>query len=64
MIASPISVPSLLQSRQLQVLLDDFSSSARYQNSLSALNWHLAPRVSIDSFVDQAKNLDAGEFAD
>jgi len=63
MIASPISVPSLLQSRQLQVLLDDFSSSARYQNSLSSLNWHLAPRVSIDSFVDQAKDLDAGEFA-
>ena len=64
MIASPISVPSLLQSPQLKVLLDDFSSSARYQNSLSALNWHLSPTVSINRFIDQAKKLDAGEFAD
>jgi len=64
LIASPIAVPSILQSQHLRSLLDDFSPAAKYQNSLSALNWHLKDEVSIDSFVEQAKTLGPGEFAD
>ena len=63
LIASPIAVPGLLQSPRLHALLDDFSSSARYHNQLSAMNLHLAPRVSIETFIDEAKHLDAGQFA-
>ena len=40
------------------------ASRAPYQNSLSPLNWHLAETVSIDTFVEQAQELDPGEFAD
>ncbi len=64
LIASPIAVPGLLQSPRLHELLDDFSSSARYHNRLSALNLHLAPRVSIEDFIAAARDLEAGEFAD
>ena len=64
LIASPIAVPSILQSQQLRALLDDFSPAAKYQNSLSALNWHLKDSVPIDSFVEQAQALTPGEFAD
>ena len=64
LIASPIAVPSILQSQHLRTLLDDFSSVAKYQNSLSALNWHLKDSVTIDSFVEQARDLHPGEFAD
>jgi len=63
LIASPIALPSLLQSSELQALLDDFSNVARYQNSLSSINLHLKPTVSIDTFVEQAQTLDPGEFA-
>lgn len=64
LIASPIALPSLLQSRELQALLSDFSPSARYQNSLSPLNWHLRKTVSLDEFILQAKKLEAGKFVD
>ncbi len=64
LIASPIAVPSILQSQHLRTLLDDFSPAAKYQNSLSALNWHLKDSVTIDSFVEQAQALTPGEFAD
>ncbi len=64
LIASPIAVPSILQSSELRMLLDDFSSSARYHNSLSSLNWHARETLSIDSFIEQAQNLGPGEFAD
>ena len=64
MIASPIAVPSLMQSREMRALLDDFSASARYQNSLSSLNWHLASKVSIATFIDEARILDPGEIAE
>ena len=64
LIASPIAVPAILQGSQLQILLDDFSPAARYQNSLSAINLHLKDTVSIDTFIEQAQNLDSGEFAD
>jgi len=64
LIASPIAVPSILQSQHLRSLLDDFSPAAKYQNSLSALNWYLKDSVTIDSFVEQAQALRPGEFAD
>ena len=64
LIASPIAVPSLLQSHELQLLLDDFSTVAQYQNTLSPVNWHLTETVSIDTFIEQAHELDPGEFAD
>ena len=64
LIASPIAIPSLLQSQQLQAMLEDFSNSASYQNTLSSRNWHLKPKVSIDRFIEQAQDLGPGEFAD
>ena len=64
LIASPIAVPSILQSSEFQSLLDDFTIVAPYQDSLSPTNWHLAETVSIDTFIDQAQELDPGEFAD
>jgi len=64
LIASPIAVPSILQSQHLRALLDDFSTVAKYQNSLSPLNWHLKDSVAIDSFIGQAQNLHPGEFVD
>jgi small neutral amino acid transporter SnatA (MarC family) len=63
LIASPIAVPGLLQSPRLHALLDDFSSSASYHNQLSALNLHLDKRVSIETFIAEAGELEAGEFA-
>ena len=64
LIASPIAVPSLLQSPELQALLDDFSITAKYQNNLSTLNWHLQETISVNGFIEQAQTLDPGEFAD
>lgn len=64
LIASPIAVPSILQSTELRGLLDDFSSAAKYQNNLSSFNWHLKGTVTIDEFIEQARQLDAGKFAD
>lgn len=64
LIASPIAVPSIMQSSELRALLDDFSASAKYQNSLSSLNLHLQERVSIETFIEQAQQLEAGEYAD
>ena len=64
LIASPIAIPAMLQSPHLRALLTDFSPSARYQNNLSPLNWHLRDTISIDEFVRQASVLAPGEFAD
>jgi len=64
LIASPIALPSILQSPELKTLLDDFSPTARYQNSLSSMNWHLRESISIESFIGQAQNLEPGEYAD
>ncbi|MCP4874595.1 MAG: FHA domain-containing protein [Gammaproteobacteria bacterium] len=64
LIASPIVVPSLLQSSELRSLLDDFTSSAKYQNNLSAWNWHLKDTVTVEAFIKQAGELEPGEFAD
>lgn len=64
MIASPIAVPGLLQSPRLLAMLEDFSASASYHNSLSPLNLRLAEQVSIEAFIADAADLEAGEFAD
>jgi len=48
----------------LRAMVDDFSATAKYQNSLSQLNWHLKKSVTIDNFIKQAKELHPGEFAD
>jgi len=64
LIASPIAMPSILQSTQTQLLLDNFTPTARYHNNLSYLNWHLRKRVDIESFIEQAGQLETGEAAD
>lgn len=64
LIASPIALPSILQSPELKAMLEDFSSAARYQNSLSSMDIHLKDRVSIETFVEQAQNLGRGAYAD
>lgn len=64
LIASPIAVPSILQSPELRALLDDFSPAARYQNSLSPIDLHLKDKVSIETFIKQAKTLGPGAYAD
>jgi hypothetical protein len=64
LIASPIAMPSILQSSQMQLLLDNFSPAAKYHSNLSYMNWHLRKRVDIDSFIEQARQLEAGEAAD
>ncbi len=64
LIAGPLAVPSLLRSPELVALLDDFSNAAPYHNSLSALNWHLEPTLSIEAFAERAQQLRPGHFAD
>ena len=64
LIASPIAVPSILQTPEVRAMLDDFSSSARYQNNLSPLNWHLKKTIAVERFIEQAGELEPGEFAD
>ena len=49
LIASPIALPSILQSSQMQSLFDNFSPAASYHNELSYLNWHLRESVDIES---------------
>ena len=64
LIASPIAVPSILQSPEVRAMLDDFSSTARYQSNLSSLNWHLKKTITVERFIEQAGDLEPGEFAD
>lgn len=64
LIASPLAIPSILQSPELKVLLDDFSAAARYHNSLSPMNLHLRETVTIGRFIEQAQKLEPGELAD
>jgi len=63
LIASPLAITSILQSPELKRLLEDFSAAARYQNSLSPLNIHLKDTVTIDTFIEQAQELEPGEHA-
>ncbi len=62
LISSPISFPSILQSAQLQAMLQDFSLSADYQKSLSSTQWHFDKTLSIDTFIERTQALDPGEF--
>ncbi len=64
LIASPMAVPAILQSPEMQALFDSFSSSASYHNRLSHLNWHLRDSVSIERFIEQAQKLEPGQAAD
>ena len=64
LISSPVALPAILQSPQLRVMFDSFSTSAAYHDKLSYLNWHLRKRVDIETFVEQAKALEPGEPAD
>jgi hypothetical protein len=64
LISSPFAILAIMQNPTLDSFLDDFSSSANYQKSLSPLNWHLSQRVSIDAFIGDAAKLEPGEFSD
>jgi hypothetical protein len=64
LISSPFAILAIMQNPAINSYLDDFSSSANYQKSLSPLNWHLSQRVSIESFIEQASKLDPGEYSD
>jgi len=64
LIASPIALPSILQSAQMQSLFDNFSPTANYHYQLSYLDWHLRDSVDIDTFIEQARKLEAGTAAD
>ncbi len=64
LISSPFSVPALLKNPIAQYLTNDFSTSANYHKTLSPLNWHSTETVSIDNFIQQAENLESGQFVD
>ena len=64
LIASPIALPSVLQSPEMRALFDDFSAAASYHSKLSYLNWHLRESVDIEQFIEQAKQLQPGEASD
>ncbi len=64
LISSPFSILAIMQNPALNSFLDDFSSAANYQKSLSPLNWHLSQRVSIDTFIEEASELEPGEYSD
>ena len=48
----------------MQSLFDNFSPTANYHYQLSYLNWHLRDSVDIDTFIEQARKLEAGTAAD
>ena len=64
MISSPFAVLAIMQNPTINSMLDDFSSTARYQKSLSPLNLHLSNTISISEFTEQAARLEPGEFSD
>ena len=64
LIASPIALPSILQSPQMLAMFDNFSNAASYHQQLSYLNWHLRDSVSIEDFIEQAAQLQPGKAAD
>jgi hypothetical protein len=53
-----------MQNPTINTLLDDFSSTANYQKNLSPLNLHLSENISIETFTEQAGDLEPGEFSD
>jgi len=64
LIASPIALPSILQSTYMQSLFENYSHAASYHSKLSYLNWHLREPVDIERFIEQAQQLQPGEAAD
>ena len=64
LIASPIALPTILQSSHMRMMLENFSPTASYHSNLSYLNWHLQGSVDIDRFIEQAQSLEAGTAAD
>ena len=63
LISSPFSILAIMQNPAINSFLEDFSSSANYQKSLSSFNWHLSKTVSITKFIEQASDLEPGEFS-
>ena len=63
-IASPYSIPAVINSPVAEATSADFDKSARYHNSLSALNWHLSKTSTIGEFIREAESLDSGRFVD
>ena len=63
-ISSPYSIPAIMNNPVAETLSADFSKSARYHSSLSALNWHLSKTATIDEFIAEAESLDSGRFVD
>lgn len=64
LIASPLSLPAILQSAQMQSLFDNFSNAASYHNQLSSVDWRFRDSVDIEVFIEQARQLEAGKPAD
>ena len=64
LISSPFAVLAIMQNPAINSFVEDFSSAANYQKSLSPLNWHLSPTISIDEFINEASDLQPGEFAE
>jgi hypothetical protein len=64
LISSPFAILAIMQNPTINTLLDDFSSTANYQKSLSPLNLHLSNTISIETFTEQAGSLEPGEFSD
>jgi hypothetical protein len=64
LISSPFAILAIMQNPTINTLLDDFSSTANYQKSLSPLNLHLSKTISIEAFAEQAGDLEPGEFSD
>ena len=64
LISSPFAILAIMQNPAINLLLDDFSSTANYQKSLSPLNWHLSSTISTDNFISEASELEPGEFTD
>jgi len=64
LISSPFAVLAIMQNPTINSLFDNFSSAANYQKNLSPLNLHLSKTISIDTFIEQARDLKPGEFSD
>jgi len=64
LLSSPFAIFAIMQNPAINSFLDDFSSTANYQKSLSSLNWHLSNTVSVAEFIEQAAKLEPGEFSE
>ena len=64
LIASPITLPAMLQSPQLLSLFDSFSNAANYHQQLSHFDLRTKASVDIDGFAEQASRLSPGKPAE